>query len=172
MASDALRLQKGQRLVLLWWPGTSVSGSPAPARLSFCTFLCFSPTLLEVRYAIHPDDECPAPVDSATARHPSAAAVTAAAWQWRPASTQCHGGILLTEDCKLVGFHGHSPSECCSPDPWEQYCRHPTPRVGSASELCDEWPSDDKPGSAWLWCSAVSVVAVVAEISAKGPARQ
>jgi hypothetical protein len=38
--------------------------------------------------------------------------------------------------------------------------------------LCSQWPAEAGPDDAWPWCAAISVVAIVTELSAKGPVRQ
>ena len=164
MVSTALRLQHGQRLLLLWWPGAGPAGEIVAARVSFCTFLCFSPTLLEVHYAVHPDQDCPDFSQFET--------VAAEAWRYCPSSKQCQGGVIVTEDCMLVGVHAASPRDGQVPDPWVDFCWQAAPHVAPATELSGVLPADARPGTAWPWCSAVCVVAIVTELSAKGPLRQ
>ena len=163
MVSAALRLQQGQRLLLLWWPGAGPAGETAAARVSFCTFLNFSPTLLEIHYAVHPDQDGP------DFSHP--ATVAAEAWRCCPSTRQCQGGVLVTEDCMLVGVHASSPRDGQLPDPWVDFCWQATPHVAPVTEMSSILPEDARPGATWSWCSAVSVVAIVTELSAKGPLR-
>ena len=67
--------------------------------LHFPMLLTYEPTLLTMRYAVQPDHlSVESNIPARFAQHAS---------MWRPWTTQSHGGVLLTEDCELVGLHAH-----------------------------------------------------------------